>query len=1158
MSRSWCPALLAAEDEVTTFSSQLRAATGGHVAHAPQSQQKRPASPAKLKSLLAAKSSAASEAIGSMTPRHTTAEAADGSPIKSGEGLSRFSSRIAISTFNAKCFADTVLSEAAGGSDAPPVPVVEFVATTPDEFSSTAPLQTKLAVRSVRLLERLQDFASAGADNGSSASFDDAMGNISLARVDMASDEIASAISKLRSTFPLVRGLDLSHTMRGTGGAQALTRVLQGGGNEDPLRSLDISDNPSALAEGAESFGKLLQKLPNLNFLNISGTGAGPSLGTLAPVLQQQSTVISLGLASNAIGAQEDTVISAVASLLQENKFLLQVDLSNNELGAAASKQLLDAIGASDTRAKTPDHDPEPEGEEFTDELPPEEEAPTVTVGFPQEEKQDESAPAKLDAEPASPAAAPAATAEGEQPAAEEAEEGTAAELEVSESQKLQPEATAAPEEVDPEELAAQQAAAEEAKRVAAEEALTAWKEKMTKYIWEPQQILFLFDESKARRAVLSEYAAESIAMKKVEKAEKKDSKQLQLQRERKERERRSGWTHLQSVNLSNNPIGSDGAKALAKMLQHSVPLSAEEQLTSEEEYNRTLAELRDLAVVQRKKALQEKRREAKMLEQQRAREEAERAKEAAQKQKAAEAAEKAPNEEVPDEEAAEAGEGQNEETEATGGDEVAAAGDEEEAGNALDEMEDDIPDDEIDVSDVTAPPPKKNRPGVRTLQSIDVSGCRIGAIGLKAVAAVLKDNCPSLRYLNLANNKFATKKVAVALPRQEDALADAGDEANGDEEEITVKVDQVDFVSPGIAALSEAIASPACALVSLDLSHNKLYPDAIIRLAEGLRNNSGLLYLNLSDNFVGFRTAEVVSSAAPASTAGTPASGAFKALLNAVSRQGQLHTFLLRNNDLHNETAKENWQILFQRCASLKNLDLSTNALTNADIRMMLEAMSEGDGIQQLRYLNLGNNREIVGEVAGFILGNMCVAQKKLKTLVLRSCTGLGDAGLTNLCEGLKNHSSLQNIVLRQTGLTYVEPLGHIMPSISFLRHLDVADNELSSYAGRKLLQDCVNCPSFRTIQIWSRSSSREDELDELVMAATELASAGGRTLQLADLGAPIMFASAPKGIRFTPPSTPPLVGGPGEDDEGVDPVEELEWLCLRNRLIAANSTQS
>jgi chemosensory pili system protein ChpA (sensor histidine kinase/response regulator) len=43
---------------------------------------------------------------------------------------------------------------------------------------------------------------------------------------------------------------------------------------------------------------------------------------------------------------------------------------------------------------KTPEVEPDPEAEEFTDEVPPEEEAPTVTVGFPEEAVASEEPPA--------------------------------------------------------------------------------------------------------------------------------------------------------------------------------------------------------------------------------------------------------------------------------------------------------------------------------------------------------------------------------------------------------------------------------------------------------------------------------------------------------------------------------------------------------------------------------------------------------------------------------------------------------------------------------------------------------------------------------------------------------------------------------------------
>ena len=1154
MSRSWCPALAAADEEATKFDTQFRV---GSPPRAAAAVSPRPASPARLKSLLASKSSAASQAIGSLSPR------SEGAAKSQGD---RFSSRIAISAFNAKCFSDLVAEDVA-------LPFVEYKATTADESSSTVPLPPKLTVRSVAHLDRLKEFAST-----SEGLYDDAMSNVSLARIDLSSEELQNTVHTLRSSFPLLRGLDLSHTMRGSSGVGALCRVLNtaptaDGDSTNPLRLLDISDNPAALADdGAEAFGKLLHAATNLNFLNLASTGVGASLATIAPLLLNHPSITSLNLGSNAIGIQDEAVVAAVAAMLQENKFLLQVDLSNNELTGATTKQLLDAIAASDTRAKTPEAEPDPEVEEYADEAPPEEEAPNVNVGLPQEESEKDKGGVE---EPTGAAAADdAAPAEdAAPPPAEEAQEGADADvpLETEATESVKPTTDEAE---DPEEAAARREAAEEAQRQALDAEKEAWKEKMTKYIWEPQQILFIFDESKTRRAITVSYVSETLDLKKQEKAAKKEAKARQLAREKKDRDRRSGWTHLASLSIANNPITSDGAKALARLLMHDVPLSQEEQQTSEEEYHRVLAELRDVALLQRKKTLQEKRRDeknqqkAKALQEAKEREEAEKQRqlEEDKAKKAADAAAAASSDEQPaaeeeEEVVADAEDGEpkaeaeTDEAPAPAADEEAANVDDDDGGalNALDEIEDDIPDEEIDVSDVTAPAPKKAKPGVSTLQTVDASSCKIGSQGLRAIAAVVKDNSPSLRALLLANNKFGTKRSVVTVPKEANGDgAEAGEDDGGEGEETTIKVEVPEYVSPGFAALADAIGSPKCGLVSLDLSRNKLYPNSIITLANGLKGNATLLYLNLNDNNIGFR------SAAEAGTAGSqppaqPAASALLALGQAISKQGQLQSLLVSNNELFHESDREAWAVLFQRCSSLRSLDLSLNNLSNSDLRVVVEVVAEGDGMQQLRYLNLGGNNGIEGDEAGQLLAQLCAAQKKLKTLNLRSCQLFGDSGLAALCEGLVNHASLQNLILRRTGISYAEPLGQVLPSVSFLRHLDLADNELSAYASKKLLSECVSCPSLRSVSIWSRSS-RDDEDEDVFLAASELA--GSRTLQFADLGAPLAFDSKPAGMRFTPPPTPPPLNvGGHEHEDAVDPLQELEWLCLRNRLIAASS---
>ncbi|CUG55443.1 leucine-rich repeat protein, putative, partial [Bodo saltans] len=839
MSRLWCPALSA--DACATFDSQ-------HLGERPRSPG--PDERTKLMSAHAAHVSASAQ-----QKVYDAANKIAASPP------SKFSSKVA--------------SAASRQGEIVPIvnlaqPQVSLVATVDDEVAALHHSVVPAPVI-VRSLAHFQELPQAEVSR---------IPHVDLSRVDATTAELAALFQEegpLHGESAL-QALTIRHSIRGTLGIQEVLKALAARAATAPVTAIDVSCNPASFSLGsdepnvpcAEELVKYLAANGELRTLNLSSTGLGAAGAIAFPALKGHSGITSLDISRNAIGLQQDeAAVAGFISLVQENKFLLQLDLSDNEIGGAFAKQLLEALRASDTRVKTPEVEPEPEVEEYSDELPPEEEAPQVTVGFPEDDvpppaegegvageggaaegapADETEAPAPLDvtAEPededATEAAPPAEASPSscwklsrasdtrvktpevepepeveeysdELPPEEEAPqvtvgfpeddvpppaegegvagEGGAAEgAPADETEAPAPlDVTAEPEDEDateaapPAEEPAEEDAGEEdpeaaeAARLEAEEAARellrqkeeAWRARMTQYIWDPEQILFQYKEGVTRRDATIEYSNLTTSLKKDEKASKLEAKKAQLYREQVERNRRSGWTHLQDLNLSGNPISNAGAKILALALRHKIPLTGEELQAAEELYEKRLTEAKAVA------------RDAILKE---------RSKQKADELAAAAAATAptpsltasspppADNVEGEGEE-----EGINAENVAVEDDaipppeeEIAPAAQEEEGVEDGEKAEGE--DEELDLSHVTVAAAETTRPGIQNIRGLRLDSCSIGASGLKALSEALNESsCPSVTLLSLRRNKFAIKKQSVPVagaddgsPKEDDA----------------------------------------------------------------------------------------------------------------------------------------------------------------------------------------------------------------------------------------------------------------------------------------------------------------------------------------------------------------------------------------------------
>ena len=1049
--RSWCPAIAAA-DCLTSLNARG------------QSPPRRRGEGAKLKGASAGE-------ISSHVSRG--GHEVDARVLRS----SKFSARVAISAASSRAAVDSVLNA--------PFDVIGLA-------RPSAPATTLPPVH----------FPSAAALQKAAAGLPRPLQSVSLAGIDTTTQALQDALAALPQ---LPRRLDISNAMHSTGGVEALAKILRktGGGAVEDLvlrgnaPGLGGAPNDEPNARGAEELAKYIAetqtlKSADLSECNLGTVGAALCTTGIAP----NASVTSLNLSRNAFGKVDESV-AALAQVLQENKFIEEIQLSENEFSAAQAKQLIDAIAQSDTRVPTPPPEPEPEPEEYTDELPPEDEPPQQPIGFPEdlkklelekekleqekekekekmekgeddpaaEEAKQEEAHEAGEAEPPQEEAAkdeatppaeenevpPAAdnaekadeeanaeeaanAEEGEeaeeQEGAAEAEKEGAAQPEASEEKKPpselddgdfmveeHEEATEEKEEgeqgeppVDDEMAAKKKRRLERraAKRAEYEAAKAAWTERHEMYIWGPQRVHAEYAEYKARRAVMQEHIAETTQLKAEEKKDRLACKAAQLAREKLSRVRRSGWTHLKSLSLQENNIGKDGAKAVAAMLRHFIPLTTEE-------IDAKLQKLKDEQEERLQKARQEKER---LAEEKRNLEEQAKQQQQQEQQEQQEGEEKAADAPPP----TEAPENSEEQPEPA-------------------------------APEIALKMEEKRKPGVQSITSLDLSCCNVGPSGLKHIASTIKDNAPSLRALALRKNKFGVKRVGVAPEGEEEA------EGN---EKTAKRVEVPDWVSPGVEALASAVAENR-SLTALDLSYNSMYPVNLALLVAGLRTNNSIQALIVDGN--GWGMTHPIT--------GTPA---VEDLLMALSgeKHAALHTLSLAASSIGPDALTAKAAAALSALSGLTALNLSSNPLQSAGIAALGAAFAANPQSRpQLRVLQL-QSCEVVGASGGLSLQRLLSCLPKLQTLALHR-NALGADGMKEVLAALPTCSTLANLFIVQCGITSGDELAAVLPQLPFLRVLDAGDNEMDPVGATKCVSMLGSCPQLRHFALWARTVDLE-----------------------------------------------------------------------------------
>ena len=1098
-SRDWCPALAAAPDSLNLHSPVKSAQSPA-----------RPQSPSKSKGRLAANCSTSTSVSGTKL-------------VEKVRNDRTFSNRIALSA-----------AVNQGSKALAPASIVEPMSYdsvhNPQEAAPEGAEGQPLKLKPPVLIRNTHHLTLAF--KGKEAS-EPKLSNVILCDGDVPTAQLTSL---LNSTLEDVEGLTIERCLHGTNSIQNLALTLAGGPppppepepeeGEQPLDDeeeekppeveapvkepwkpkvrkitlLRVSGNPAGLGAAAgeepnpaalEEITKLLTmpEVAPLKSLSFADSGLLASGGAaLAAALLNNGTIETVDLSGNQIGKNDDGAsVTAVAQLLQENKFLTDVNLDENDFDPIMSKQIIDAIAASKTRVATPEPPAEPEPEEYTDELPPEEEAPTVEIGFPKEPKDEAAAEGEAaegegeaaeeaDAAPEEPVAAPTKETKPDADDDEEAEE--------DEEEEPPAPAAAAPaaaekeeeDDEDDEEAAEEkrriQEEKEAAEKAAYEEAKAAWEEKQEQFIWGPQRVHAEWAETVARRVIMQAHIDQTTALKVEERKDREQSKSRQLARERVERDRRSGWTHLRRISLNGNPMGSVGAKAVADMLRRKIPLSEEDVAQAEEaadEFVRKAQEAAEEAANARAEAIAAREAAAR---------EAAEAKEPAEDGEEGEAAAPAPAEPVEEE-----------------------------------------PLPPLPETKIERPKVEKERDGVATIEKLSLGSCSIGSKGLKALATTLKDNNSSLKTLILRRNKFGVKHAEVLPPG-----------ANEDDEDVQkIRIDVPQWVSPGVAAFGDMLAHNRT-LVVVDLSFNGMYPATLKALVPGLKANRTLEVLLLDGNHLG----QSLDGAEECIG---------EAIVEALSgEESTITTLGLSNAGIGSKLTASFAKKLFG-VVTLRTLNLDANELTAAQIEPLLPALECASQSLRIRALSLRNNH-LEGS-AGDVLGKMAHASPSLQTLRISDNLKFGDEGFAALCSGLNNHSALKELDASRAGITSLDPLSAILPSISFLQFLDVSDNELNADTGLKFVEQVRRCSALSFVSAWGRTVDFEATIAKAMCEAI----AACPTLIHVDIGQGIAAAIAPP----VPQAAPEEDEEVEDEEEMMTDAEKIELLCLRNRIALA-----
>ncbi|XP_067084487.1 NACHT, LRR and PYD domains-containing protein 12-like isoform X1 [Osmerus mordax] len=341
-------------------------------------------------------------------------------------------------------------------------------------------------------------------------------------------------------------------------------------------------------------------------------------------------------------------------------------------------------------------------------------------------------------------------------------------------------------------------------------------------------------------------------------------------------------------------------------------------------------------------------------------------------------------------------------------------------------------------------------------LETLRLSGCHIAEEGCASLASALKTNPSLLRDLDLSNSDLKDSGMKMLSAVLEDPLCKLD----------TLRLSCCGVTEEGCASLASALRSNPSTLRELDLRNNDLQiPE--MQLLSDLQWNPlcKLETLRVSSCNI---TEEACASLASALKS-KPSSPRELDLSNKDLRKSdmKLLSAVLRSPLWNLETLRLNDCNLSERCcealasalpsSELTELDLSNNNLGDSGMKLLSAGL--GNPLCKLETLRLSGCH--ITEEGCASLGSVLKSTSFLRQLD-PSNNDLKDAGMKLLSAGLGNPLCKLE-TLRLSGCHITEEgcasLGSVLKSTSFLRQLDLSNNDLKD-AGMKLLSAGLGNP--------------------------------------------------------------------------------------------------
>lgn len=243
-----------------------------------------------------------------------------------------------------------------------------------------------------------------------------------------------------------------------------------------------------------------------------------------------------------------------------------------------------------------------------------------------------------------------------------------------------------------------------------------------------------------------------------------------------------------------------------------------------------------------------------------------------------------------------------------------------------------------------------------------------------------------------------------------------------------------------GGAALSEALAAPGCALVTLNAARNGFGDKGVSALARGLSVNTSLLTLRLGCDFI---------DAAP----GAGARGA-EALAAALAKNNTLRTLDLYCCGPIGDDGANSLAAALAVNRTLTKLNLGACELTKRGVSAVGDALAANPA-SALLHLGLGCNK--AGDEGAESVAR-ALAKLPLKSLELFQCS-IGDKGAAALARALEGDTTLETLRLDENtiGNAGAEALRSVLKRLrksDALRNLSIAGNEIKNRGLRRYLE--------------------------------------------------------------------------------------------------------